>query len=247
MARSKRRTRNPKPQTSTSLREMNAPPDSHKEPVREDTASHGRLTTYATVATALLIGIQTIFNSVSIRESGEQFATTIDEIRSQSETLSRIFQDQQRARLSFRLHIQQIEDQDPPAFRIVSPFAIGGTTEARRVVFKNYYSVGPSGQQQYMDSVDLDWDTREGHPLSDVSPTETDRRFVAAPFTPQQLATIVSEEQSLYFIGRLEYCDIYGVCRYFMRCAEMGNRPNLVSYCGTQIGDLADEAGNENP
>ena len=76
--------------------------------------------------------------------------------------------------------------------------------------------------------------------IGDVSPTETDRRFLAAPFTPQQLAIVGSEEQSLYFIGRVEYCDIYGACRYFMRCAEMANRSDfpVVTYCGTQIGDL---------
>ena len=195
----------------------------------------------------VLVGIQTCYNCVSIKEGTEQFDETIAEIRSQSETLSRIFKDQQRARLSFRVDIEEIEDQDPAALRIVCPFEIGGTTEARRVIFKNYYSAGPPRQQQYLSFVDVDWDTRDGHALSDVSPTEKDRRFVTVPLNREQIAAIVSESESLYFIARLEYCDIYGECRYFIRCAELDNRPSLVTYCGTRIGDLAYDANNEHP
>ena len=195
----------------------------------------------------VLVGVQTYWNCVSINAGAKEFEETVAEIRSQSETLSRIFRDQQRARLSFRVHIEEIEDQDPTAFRIVCPFEIGGTTEAQRVTFKNYYSTGPPRQQQYLASVDVDWDNREGHALSDVSPTEKDRQFVTDPLARDQIATIVAEPESLYFIARLEYCDIYGECRYFMRCAELGNHPSLVTYCGTRIGDLADDAGDGNP
>ena len=249
MARNNKSTRNPKAQTSTPARQMNATdgPHNRNKLVRKEKASHMRWATFASLAMVVLVGFQTYYNRVSINEGTEQFDATIAEIRSQSETLSRIFKEQQRARLSFRVDIEEIEDQDPATFRIVCPLEIGGTTEARRVMFKNYYSVGPPRQQQYMSSVDVNWDTRDGHTLSDVSPTEKDRRFVAAPLNRQQLATIVSEQESLYFIARLEYCDIYGKCRYFMRCAELGNRPDIVTYCGTRIGDLADDVGDEHP
>ena len=56
----------------------------------------------------------------------------------------------------------------------------------------------------------VDWEERDAHELNDLSPTETGRRFVADPLPQQQLAVVVSPQQSLYFIARLEYCDIYG-------------------------------------
>ena len=238
MARPPRRPAKPTPQAAPA-----APPDQRDSP--NEQISHQRLATYGTLAMVFLVAIQTVCNTISIHQGGEQFQATIQEIRSQSETISRIFQEQQRARLSFRLHVEEVEDSNPTLFRIVSPFAIGGTTEARHVTFKNYYTTAPPRQQQYLSSLELDWTTREGHPLSDVSPTEDDRRFVAAPFNQPQLVTIVSEQQSLYFIGRLEYCDIYGACRYFMRCAEIGRRPDLVTYCGTEIGTLPADPNDE--
>ena len=102
-------------------------------------------------------------------------------------------------------------------------------------------------QQQYLATVDVDWEEREAHQLSDVSPTEVGRQFVGDPLTRQQLETIVADQESLYVIGRLEYCDIYGDCRYFMRCAELGRRENLVVYCGTSIGELSDDVGDNEP
>ena len=249
----------PKAQTNTPSRQMNAANEPHnrkklvrdEEPPRWSWTRLGSLdrvvTTFGPMAMVVLVGIQTCYNHSSINEGTEQFDTTIVEIRRQSETLSRIFKEQQRARLSFRVDVEEVNDQDPAVFRIVCPFEIGGTTEAQRVVIKNYYSVGPPRQQEYLSSVDVDWDTRDGHALSDVSPTESDRRFVSAPLNRKQIATIVSKQQSVYFIGRIEYCDIYGECRYFMRCAELGNRLDLVTYCGTQIGDLADDSDDGHP
>ena len=250
VASSKKSVANPKAQASAPPRKIDAPDASGngKEPVRGEKSSRwNSLTVYCSLAMVGLVGIQTCYNHLSLREGSEQFEATIEEVRIQSETLSRIFKEQQRARLSFRVHVEEVNDQESAMFRIVSPFVIGGMTEARKVVFKNYISVGQPRQQEYLLSVDLDWDARDGHPLSDVSPTETDRRFVAAPLTRAQLATIVSGQNSIYFVGRLEYCDIYGECRYFMRCAELGSHPSLVTYCGTQIGDLPDDAGDGQP
>ena len=48
-------------------------------------------------------------------------------------------------------------------------------------------------------------------------------------------------------LARLDYCDIYGECRYFIRCAELGNRPQIVTYCGTRVGDLSDDVNAEQP
>ena len=241
---------NPPAETSIPPRKTNAPDafGNGREPVRgEEPSRWSSLKLYCTVIMVVLVGFQTLCNYRSMKEGSEQFEATIKEIRGQSETLSQIFKEQQRARLSFRVHVEEVNDQDPAIFRVVSPFVIGGTTEARKVVFKNYISVGQPRQQEYLRSIDLDWDARDGHPLSDVSPTETDRRFVGAPLTREQLATIASRKNSIYFVGRLEYCDIYGECRYFMRCAELGSYPSLVTYCGTQIGNLPDEAGDGQP
>lgn len=193
----------------------------------------------------LIVTIQTCYTRRSINESTGQFNDTIDEIKTQSETLSRILIEQQRARLSFRIELEETEVRGETAFRIVCPIEIGGTTEARRVRFKNYVSTGQPGHRQYISSVDVDWENRVAHDLSDVSPTEIGRQFVAEPLSRQQIATIVSENDSLYVVARLEYCDIYGDCRYFMRCAELGNGSQLVTYCGTRIGDLKSEAGDD--
>ena len=123
----------------------------------------------------------------------------------------------------------------------------GRMTEARRVRLKNYFGIGRPSQSQYISFANIDWDQRDAHELSDVSPTETGRRFVADPLSPQQLSVVVSPQQSLYFIARLDYCDIYGECRYFIRCAELGNRPQIVTYCGTRVGDLSDDVNAEQP
>ena len=119
-------------------------------------------------------------------------------------------------------------------------------TDARGVTLKNYYGIGRPRQTQYISFANVDWGQREAHLLSDVSPTEEGRRFVADPLSSQQLAVIVSQQQSLYVIARLDYCDIYGECRYFIRCAELGNRPGgIVTYCGTRVGQLNDDEGSE--
>ena len=72
--------------------------------------------------------------------------------------------------------------------------------------------------------------------IGDVSPTEVGRRFVAVPLSRKQIETILSTEESLYFIARLEYCDSQDNCHYFMRCAELGGGfVNVLSYCGTRV------------
>ena len=202
----------------------------------------------STATNALLLFVlafQTYDNRAAIYEGTEQFETTIDEIRRQSETFSRILVEQQRARLSFRVELEQLEDESPSGFRIVLPIEVGGMTDARHVRLKNYVGPGRARQSQYISFANIDWEQREGHELGDVSPTETGRRFVADLLSPQQLALIVSGQQSLYFIAKLDYCDIYGECRYFMRCAELGNRPGIVTYCGTRAGQLNDAEENE--
>lgn len=217
----------------------------HGPDTKRDRPLHKRWATPAAVAAACAV-VQIVFNLISIRGGSDQFDATIGEIQKQSETFSQILKDQQRARMSFRVEVEELHGN--AGFRIINPFAMGGTTEARHVVFKNHVSSAPPGQPEYMSSpgiVDLDWEAREGHALSDVSPTETDRNFVMLePLSRQQLAAIIADETSLYVIGRLEYCDIYERCRYFMRCAEIGGRFGLVdvSYCGTEIDDLDDTA-----
>ena len=192
------------------------------------------------LALLILIVLQINLTRVAMQEGSDQFQETIKEVRDQSHTFSRILMEQQRARLSFKIQVEQVEEGDEKIFRIVSPIEIGGLTEGRNVRFQNYFAFGSPNQRQYLSSVNINWAEREGHDLNDISPTETGRQFVAAPLTRQQLVNIVSLEQSLYFIARLEYCDIYDECRYFMRCAEVGKKFSLVTYCGTVIGDLPD-------
>ena len=187
----------------------------------------------------------------ALERNNESFQQTITEMRQQRDamtaqvesmsmltsTLEQIFRDQQRARMSFRVELEQIDDVQT-GIRVVCPIEIGGTTDARQVRFKNYVSVGVPGQRQFLDSLALDWSKREFHPLTDVAPTEVGRQFVTNVLSQTRLRTIVSGENSLYFVGRLEYCDVYGAYRYFMRRAEFGNRPGVISYCGTRVGDL---------
>ena len=183
----------------------------------------------------------------SMQEESNQFRETMQEFRHQSDIFSRILMEQQRARLSFKINVEQVEEGEETAFRIVCPIEIGGLTEGRNVRFKNYIAFDRPNQLQYLSFVDVNWAEREAHDLSDISPTETGRRFTAAPLTQQQLSRIVSPDESLYFVARMEYCDIYGACRYFMRCAEVGKRFSLVTYCGTVIGDLIDETEGREP
>ena len=153
--------------------------------------------------------------------------------------------EQQRPRLSLRIELEHIDD--PAGHRIVMPLEIGGTTTARRVIVKNYVASAQPRQRDYLSSIDLHWDSREGHNIGDVLPTEVGRQIVGVPLSQQQIKTILSTEESLYFIGRLEYCDIEDDCYYFMRCAEVGDtgfaRPLV--YCGTRSGRLEGPEGEE--
>ena len=144
--------------------------------------------------------------------------------------------EQQRARLSLRIELQEIEDGDQVAevvgsntpFRIVAPLEIGGLTDARGVVFKHHVSTG-APKQRDVSSVDVDWSSREGHWIGDVSPTEVGRQVVTEPLSRQRVETMLSQEASLFIVARLEYCDVYGHCHYFMRCAEFGRYVGIVT------------------
>lgn len=72
--------------------------------------------------------------------------------------------------------------------------------------------------------------------IGDVSLTEVGRRFVTVPLSRKQIKTILSTDESLYFIARLECCDSQDNCYYFMRCAEFSSRfVNVFAYCGTRV------------
>ena len=155
----------------------------------------------------------------------------------QIEAANRNMAEQQRARLSLGLELEKIDD--PPVFRIVGPLQIGGTTGAQQVTVKNYVTSGEPRQSNFISSVEVDWDKRDGHFIGSVAPTEEGRRITADPLTHQQFETILSEKESLYFIARLEYCDVQNECYYFMRCAELGSSGIAVlTYCGTRTGRL---------
>ena len=161
----------------------------------------------------------------------------VESVRTLSSTLELLFRDQQRARMSFRVALEQVDDVQT-GVRIVCPIEIGGSTEATQVYFKNYVTRGVHGQQQFLDSLALDWSQRDSHPLTDIVPTEVGRQFVTPVLSQERMRIITSSDESLYFVGRLEYCDVYGACRYFMRCAELGHQPGVISYCGTRVGRL---------
>ena len=91
--------------------------------------------------------------------------------------------EQQQPRLSLRIELEQIDD--PAGFRIIAPLEIGGTTGARRVVLKNYVTSDKPRQRDYISAIDVDWNSREGHLLGDVSTTEVGRRFVATHLSQQ--------------------------------------------------------------
>ena len=110
-----------------------------------------------------VLASQTCDNRAAIIESTEQFEITISEIRDQSETFSRILIEQQRARLSFRVELEQIEDSSQAGFRMILPIEIGGMTEARRVRLKNYFGIGRPRQSQYISFANIDWDQRDAH------------------------------------------------------------------------------------
>ena len=77
----------------------------------------------STATNALLLFVlafQTYDNRAAINEGTEQFETTIDEIRRQSETFSRILIEQRRARLSFKVELEQLEVKTPLAFGLCS-------------------------------------------------------------------------------------------------------------------------------
>ena len=179
---------------------------------------------------------------VEMRQQRDAMTAQVESMSMLTSTLEQMFRDQQRARMSFRVELEQIDDVQT-GIRVVCPIEIGGTTEARQVRFKNYVSVGVSGQRQFLESLALDWNKREFHPLTDVAPTEVGRQFVTSVLSQTRLRTIVSGEESLYFVGRLEYCDVYGACRYFMRCAEFGHQPGVITYCGTRVGELYEGHG----
>ena len=158
----------------------------------------GVLTLVLGVLALVLAGVQTYQGRVAIGNMAEQ----------------------QRVRLSFGIGLEEIDD--PVGIRIVMPLEIGGATIARHVTFKNYVTSDQPRQRDYISSVDVDWDSRDGDSIGDVDPTEKGRRIVGQALSPKQIETIISKEESLYFIARLEYCDIQRDCHYFMRCAELG-------------------------
>ena len=146
--------------------------------------------------------------------------------------------EEQRPRLSLRIELEPIDA--PTKYRIIAPLEIGGTTDARRVMAKDYVTSDKPGQRDYISAIDVDWDGREGHLLGDVSSTEEGRRITAQPLSQPHIKTILSTEESLYIIVRLEYCDVTDNCYYFMRCAEVGNSElfQALVYCGTRLGHL---------
>ncbi len=239
--------------------------DNHERTNDKDKRSYGKENWKVGIVAALtniVLVVVLIFQTSAVRDqlelsretletSNASFSDTLDEMRRQRDamiaqvesvksltsTLEQMFRDQQRARLSFRVELEVIDDVQT-GIRMVNPIEIGGTTEARQVHFRNYVSTGKPGQRQFMDDLDLDWSQRSSHPLTDIVPTEVGRRFVSHVLSQTRMRTVVSGDESLYFVGRLEYCDVYGMCRYFMRCAEMGKQPGVITYCGTRVGDL---------
>lgn len=228
-----------------------SPASSERSEPHDPSRSHERsvnlahwTSTVASIVLLFVIGYQTCLNRTAIDEGTKQFDATIREVQRQSETLSRILIEQQRARLSFAINADPVVHQGQPRFRLLLPIEIGGTTEARRVRLKYYQCTGEPRQSDYLSSNDIDWE-RDAYPLTDVSPTEQDRQFRTDPLTQNQLAIMQSSRVSLYFVARLEYCDIYGECRYFMRCAELSDRLGFVSYCGTRVGALSDAEADQ--
>ena len=202
------------------------------------TAVAGVVTAAAGVWLLFFVARQAELARVAIDEGTAQFKTTISEIKNQSEKLSDIFIGQQRVRIALGIEYDKIEIQGEPAYRLAFPLQIGGTTEARHVTFSYQITSGQPLQDQYLSTAEINWENKEVRLVNDVSPTETGRRLTIGPLTRQQRAVIQSQQESLYVIVRLEYCDIFETCHYFLRCAELGHYTDRPSYCGTYIGNL---------
>ena len=77
---------------------------------------------------------------------------------------------------------------------------------------RNYVTSDKPGQRDDISAIDVDWNSRKGRFLGDVSSSEEGRRPFAKPLSRQQIGTIVFTEKSLYIMVRLEYDDTKNDC-----------------------------------
>ena len=146
------------------------------------------------------------------------------------------FQDRevQRARVSVQMKLEPVKEQ----YRVIGRLGISGKTDALDVTVKTFSVYGPPMQKDFLFTYDIDWGKREiQHNLGVLSPSETQRTIVTGSISRKKLEELLAKEESLYYIMRIDYHDIFGDRHYFLRCAELGRKRgnDFITYCGTDV------------
>ena len=140
----------------------------------------------------------------------------------------------QRARVSVQMELQPVKEQ----YRVLGRLEISGTTDALDVTIKTFSAYGPPMQKDFLFTYDVDWERRKiQSKLGALSPSEIQRAIVTGSISRKQLEELHAKEESLYYIVRIDYHDIFGGTHYFLRCAELGRKRgnDLITYCGTDV------------
>ena len=140
----------------------------------------------------------------------------------------------QRARVSVQMELQPVKEQ----YRVLGRLEISGTTDALDVTIKTFSAYGPPMQKDFLFTYDVDWERRKiQSKLGALSPSEIQRAIVTGSILRKQLEELHAKEESLYYIVRIDYHDIFGGTHYFLRCAELGRKRgnDLITYCGTDV------------
>ena len=140
----------------------------------------------------------------------------------------------QRARVSVQMQLQPVKEQ----YRVLGRLEISGTTDALDVTIKTFSAYGPPMQKDFLFTYNVDWEKKKTQSnLGALSPSETQRAIVTGSVSRKQLEELRAKEESLYYIVRVDYHDIFGGIHYFLRCAELGRKRgnDLITYCGTDV------------
>ena len=140
----------------------------------------------------------------------------------------------QRARVSVQIKLEPVKEQ----YRVLGRLQFSGTTDALDVTIKTFSDYGPPMQNNFLFTYDVDWGKRKIRSnLGSLSPSETQRAIVTDSISRKQLEELRAKEESLYYIVRIDYRDIFGGTHYFLRCVELGRKRGnyLITYCGTDV------------
>ena len=205
------------------------------------------ISAFAALVLLVIVFYQTTSANSALRESTENFNTTIELVNRHATTFDRLVRELERPQISFAINLEEFKNESEIVdYRIVMPLAITGTTQATNAIFKNYKTTRDLNSPFTIDSIDVVWEERQGHDIGTISPGEINRRLMGDPLSNDLLVPVAELKSSLFIVGRLEYCDIWDSCYFYMRCARIGAsrnpRNNILSYCGTRSGELPTSA-----